>query len=171
MVKALAYSQAIFILKDKPGISIMGAITESQVMMRGHKWENLWLNLSFLGWFILSVCSLGLGLIFTLPYLYTTNVAYYDDLRLEQSGEGLIYFNLAKVLIYSNKKRTPQDCLRSSFFIGYRFWFIGVSLNCSLNSSSLKDSMYCVVSFVISTTGVNSLCVNVFALSLNGHTL
>lgn len=83
IIKSLAYSQTLFILKDNPDISIMNAITESENMMRGHKWEYFYLSLTFIGWMIVSIASLGLGLMYTLPYIYTTVVAYYEDLKVE----------------------------------------------------------------------------------------
>lgn len=87
LIKVFAYSQTLFILKDNPKMSIMGALDESQRMMRGHKWELLWLYLTFFGWFILSILSAGILFFYFLPYANTTIAAYYDDLKKETTSE------------------------------------------------------------------------------------
>ena len=54
-------------------------------MMNGHKWRAFVLDLSFIGWILLGVVTLGLGLIFwTEPYMYSTRAALYLKLREEQ---------------------------------------------------------------------------------------
>ncbi|WP_225354807.1 DUF975 family protein [Fructilactobacillus lindneri] len=86
IIKALAYSQALLIYKDKtlngterPGFN--DCITKSREMMNGHKWELFVLNLSFLGWFFLSILTVGIGFIWLIPYYYGTLVNYYDYLK------------------------------------------------------------------------------------------
>lgn len=86
IIKALAYSQAIFIYKDEvtagndnPGFR--DCITKSREMMDGHKGELFMLKLSFIGWFILSMFTAGIGLIWLIPYYYGTMVNYYERLR------------------------------------------------------------------------------------------
>jgi len=44
------------------------------------------LDLSFIGWMILSVLTLGIGLLFLQPYMSTARAAFYEDLKAELSG-------------------------------------------------------------------------------------
>lgn len=83
IVKSFAYCQTLFILKDNPEMSIWDAITKSQKMMKGHKWEFFWLTLTFIGWILLSIITLGIGFIYLMPYMQTTIAAYYEDLKNE----------------------------------------------------------------------------------------
>ena len=55
IVKALSYSQVYYIMCDHPEYTGREAIDASREMMRGHKGELFVLQLSFFGWFLLSV--------------------------------------------------------------------------------------------------------------------
>lgn len=86
IIKSYAYSQAYLIYKDhskqlpNEKISSLDCITESKNLMKGHKWRLFVLEMSFIGWGILSVLSLGIGFIWLLPYGNATKVAFYEDL-------------------------------------------------------------------------------------------
>ncbi len=48
--------------------------------MKGHKWRFFLLEMSFIGWGILAVLSLGIGFLWLFPYENATRVAFYEDL-------------------------------------------------------------------------------------------
>ena len=75
IVAAYRYSFAIYVLLDDPGKSAMECIRESSALTNGHKWELFVLDLSFLGWLILSAIPF-VG-IFTMPYMEITRANYY----------------------------------------------------------------------------------------------
>ena len=52
----------------------------------GYKMKLFLLDLSFIGWMILSVLTLGIGLLFLQPYMSTARAAFYEDLKAELSG-------------------------------------------------------------------------------------
>lgn len=87
IVKSYAYSQAYFIYKDRRGengdqpVNVNQCITLSRRMMNGHKWDFFMLQLSFLGWGILSVLTLGIGFLWLNPYKNATYAGFYDDLK------------------------------------------------------------------------------------------
>lgn len=83
VIKGLAYSFTPFILKEHPELSPRDAIRLSVSMMEGHKWDFFLLCLSFFGWILLSILTLGIGLLWLVPYMYTTYVAFYEDVRAE----------------------------------------------------------------------------------------
>lgn len=74
-----------FILKDDKEIRYIDAMMKSWEMTKGHKVELVGLFLSFLGWMILCVATLGVGLILLYPYMQTTLAHYYEDLKKEKS--------------------------------------------------------------------------------------
>ncbi|WP_125702291.1 DUF975 family protein [Lacticaseibacillus daqingensis] len=94
IVKALAYSQANYIVKDMTDagreIGAVDAINASRELMVGHKAELFVLQLSFIGWGLLTVLTLGIGLLWLVPYMQTTYACYYRQLagdRFRVSGE------------------------------------------------------------------------------------
>lgn len=73
-----------YILADNPGIGIMDAIKASWEMMKGYKWKLFVLDLSFIGWIILDVLTLGiLGIFYVNPYIGSTHAAYYEAIKAE----------------------------------------------------------------------------------------
>ena len=52
-------------------------------MMYGYRMRLFKLQLSFLGWIFLSVLTLGIGMIWLMPYMMTTMAAFYQDVKNE----------------------------------------------------------------------------------------
>ena len=70
-----------YILLDKPELSANEAITESRRMMTGNKMKLFLLDLSFFGWFILSVFTFGILLIYVIPYMQAAHAEFYRNLK------------------------------------------------------------------------------------------
>lgn len=81
IVKSYSYAMTNYILIDNPNMTANEAITESRKMMDGHKAELFILDLSFLGWYILSCFTFGILLLYVDPYHMATRAAFYEDLR------------------------------------------------------------------------------------------
>jgi uncharacterized membrane protein len=79
----LAYSLTPYILKDYPELSANQAINLSMKMMKGHKFDLFWLFLSFIGWSILCIFTLGIGYLWLMPYMMTTMAAFYQEVKAE----------------------------------------------------------------------------------------
>ena len=86
VILALMFAQTEFILKDDKEISAADAIKKSMKMMEGHKAELFWLTLSFIGWLLLCLLTLGIGFLFLAPYFNTTMAHYYEDLKAESAA-------------------------------------------------------------------------------------
>lgn len=83
LIAAYSYRQAIYLLLDHPEMSVIACIRESKRMMKGHKWELFVLDLSFLGWYILTAVPV-IGLIvqvWVTPYTNMSYALYYENLR------------------------------------------------------------------------------------------
>lgn len=80
-VIALMYSQINLIILDNPELDIIDTMRRSRTMMDGHKWRFFVLELSFLGWIIAGLFTLGIGYLWLTPYIYTTEAAFYCDLK------------------------------------------------------------------------------------------
>ena len=81
IVKAYAYSMTPYILKDNPELSANEAINLSKKMMKGHKFDLFMLQLSFIGWYILSIFTFGIGMLWLVPYTTTAQAAFYQDIK------------------------------------------------------------------------------------------
>ncbi|MGN8842870.1 DUF975 family protein [Niallia sp. HCP3S3_B10] len=79
IIKGLAYSQTMLLLKDNPEFGIFEAITESRRRMDGYKWKYFLLGLSFIGWGLLCILSIGIGFLWLVPYVYTANATFYEN--------------------------------------------------------------------------------------------
>ena len=91
IVKAYSYRMVPYLLRDHPELTGTQVITVSRQMMNGHKWRAFVLDLSFLGWLILSVLTAGILYIFYVgPYIHATDAELYEAVRMEyESRMGL----------------------------------------------------------------------------------
>lgn len=84
IIKSYEYSLVTYILSENPDLSAKEALRQSKAMMKGNKWKAFVLDLSFLGWDILSVITLGiLGVFYVEPYKMLTNAALYEKLKIQ----------------------------------------------------------------------------------------
>ncbi|MCY6355522.1 DUF975 family protein [Clostridium sp. ZS2-4] len=81
------YSMAFFILNDNQNLSAMECIEASKTMMEGHKKRYFLMNLSFIGWDILSIFTLGIAYLGVIPYKYATRASFYVDLIGEEKSK------------------------------------------------------------------------------------
>lgn len=49
--------------------------------MDGHKWQLFCLHLSFIGWWLLCILTLGIGTLWLAPYSQNSTAAFYEDLK------------------------------------------------------------------------------------------
>ena len=74
--------------EEHPEISGWDASTRSREMMKGHKFDLFYLYLSFIGWFLLSFLTLGIGFIWLIPYMNTAQAAFYEDVKADYERNG-----------------------------------------------------------------------------------
>lgn len=82
IVKSYEYQMIPYLLADNPQMTKEQAFEESKRMMQGQKWKAFVLDLSFIGWNLLSELTLGiLGIFYVQPYMDATHAALYEALR------------------------------------------------------------------------------------------
>lgn len=93
IVKSYEYSMIPYLLSENPEMEAKEAFAYSRQMMQGQKWKAFVLDLSFLGWKILSAMTFGiLGIFFVEPYSKLTNAALYRRLRgIDQISQNIYY--------------------------------------------------------------------------------
>ena len=90
VIKQFSYFLTPYIVAENPDISPMTAITLSKDMMYGHKMECFKLWLSFIGWYILELITLGIsGMIYSNAYREATFTEYYVYLRTIAKEKGI----------------------------------------------------------------------------------
>lgn len=80
IIASYSYSQTFYIMLDHPDMTPLEAIRASKQLMRGHKAEYFVLQLSFLGWALLTGFTFGLLQIWLEPYMQVTFACYYNGL-------------------------------------------------------------------------------------------
>jgi len=103
IIKSLGYSMAFYIMNDDPEIKPLEAIKKSQIMMKGYKGKLFMLELSFIGWAILCVLTLGIGYFWFNPYMYLSMANFYENLKRNQEKQ-----SAAKPDVFSVPGATPD---------------------------------------------------------------
>lgn len=93
IIKSYSYAMCFYILADNDDVGALEAITRSRHMMNGHKWELFLLQLSFIPWFLLSILTLGLAMLYVGPYYNVTVANFYRRLKAENENESRIGHN------------------------------------------------------------------------------
>lgn len=109
IIKAYQYRMIPYILAEHPEMPCSEVFEKSKQMMQGQKWNAFVLDLSFIGWEILSLLTLGiLGIFYVDPYRCMTNAALYEALEYGNAGSNVnssaisISDNIANVELSEN---------------------------------------------------------------------
>lgn len=94
IIKSYSYSQAYFIYYDEyvetgTPPRYLAMITKSRQLMDGFKTQLFLLDLSFIGWHILSIFTLGIGYLWLVPYISSTKAAFYNNLAKPIASESI----------------------------------------------------------------------------------
>ena len=76
IVKSYSYYLAEYISLQHPDYDYKQCLKESEEKMKGHRWELFVLQLSFIGWALLCLLTLGIGYLWLEPYIKQTEVEY-----------------------------------------------------------------------------------------------
>lgn len=90
IIKALAYSQAKYVIHDNPRLKGKEAIEISKRMTNGFKGDLFSMYLSFIGWYILVGLTFGILSIYVTPYVETTAAMYYENLKRYSIENGIV---------------------------------------------------------------------------------
>ena len=91
IVKSYSYRMVNFIIAENPEIKPLNALTLSRKMMNHYKMNAFLIDLSFLGWNILRISTIGVAGILVDPYYNFTYVEFYYLLRKDYIEDGLKY--------------------------------------------------------------------------------
>ena len=81
IVKSYSYSMTYFLLADNPDMAPTDAIKASQEMMKGKKWRLFCVDISYFGWYLLSVLTLGILALWVVPYSMMARAEFYESIK------------------------------------------------------------------------------------------
>lgn len=82
IIISLFFMATPYLLIDN--VTIGKSISGSFKLMKGNKWRLFKLQLSFIGWFLLGIITLGIGLLWVTPYFKTAMSNFYLEIREEK---------------------------------------------------------------------------------------
>jgi uncharacterized membrane protein len=89
IIKSIAYSQSFYIIAENPSVQVKDALKVSMKMTDGHKGEIFVLYLSFFGWMLLCILTLGIGFLWLVPYMTATLTNLYLKLKEISLAKGV----------------------------------------------------------------------------------
>ena len=110
IVKSYSYALTMYIRSKNSTMSADEVITLSRKIMDGKKLSLFYLHLSFIGWFILSVLTFGIGFIFLMPYFKTAVTAFYIDAYNDYMGSNIIENNTGNNN-FSEDESQPEEII------------------------------------------------------------
>ena len=93
IIKSFAYSQAFFLIAEDPNLTAMDALRESEKIMTGKKCQLAWLCLRLFGWLILCIFTLGIGLLWWVPFSYASCASFYEKVKGGRTEEEITTWN------------------------------------------------------------------------------
>jgi uncharacterized membrane protein len=78
-VKTYSYALSTFILVNEPDIDAVAAITKSRQLMDGKKLQLFLLDLSYIGWYVLSLFTFGILTIWVASWHQTARTLFFQD--------------------------------------------------------------------------------------------
>lgn len=85
IVKAYSYAMTPYIAEEHPELSAEECIKKSMIMMSGHKMDLFLLQLSFIGWILLSFLTFGIGLLWVAPWMQMADVKFYEKIKFKNA--------------------------------------------------------------------------------------
>lgn len=87
IVAAYSYAMAPYLMARDPSLGIREAVDMSKQLMNGNKSRLFCLHLSFIGWALLAVLTMGIGFIVLEPYIKASEAEFFVELaRISPNG-------------------------------------------------------------------------------------
>ena len=84
IVKSYSYALVFYIKSENPTMDWRECLDQSEKMMQGNKWRLFKLHMSFIGWILLSMLTLGIGSLWVNAYMQTATAIFYEELKREK---------------------------------------------------------------------------------------
>jgi len=112
VIKSIQYSMAAWILSDNLGMHASTAIEKSKAITSGHIIDLLVFNITYFGWYLLTVlfppCML-----YVMPYYYTAMAYIYEEIKVSNETSASVAANavsgIASNIVYNIASVIPQN--------------------------------------------------------------
>ncbi len=94
IVKYYSYSMAIYLAIKEPDIKGTDAITKSRKLMDGNKGDLFMLDLSYIGWYFLSILTFGILLLWVIPRHMTARTVFFNEVYQETFNQSEVKKNI-----------------------------------------------------------------------------
>ena len=113
-IKAYQYSMIPYLLIDKPEFTVKECFAMTKKMTKGNKWSLFVLDLSFIGWILLSCLTLFiLAIFYVSPYMNLAKAGAYDYLKRvhmhEAVNEGPVFQSASYEANYTGESTNNND--------------------------------------------------------------
>jgi len=81
IIWGIQYSMVNYIIADDPNCGGNESLVRSRKMMYGHKWKMFEFMLRAIGIILLCFLTLGIGLLWGIPWISTAMAKFYDDIK------------------------------------------------------------------------------------------
>ncbi|OTN76824.1 hypothetical protein A5886_001903 [Enterococcus sp. 8G7_MSG3316] len=76
---------AIYLRYDYPELTLGQSLKQAWRLLKPSLWQYIWLQISLIGWFILGLLALVIGVLWANAYAYALNAAFYEALKEDQA--------------------------------------------------------------------------------------
>ena len=83
IIKSYSYCFAPYISMDNDELTAEECINESMKLTNGYKMKLFLLDLSFIGWYLLCIVTLGIAILWVVPYHEAARIALYEDIKAQ----------------------------------------------------------------------------------------
>ena len=83
IIKSYSYCFAPYISMDNEELTAEECINESMKLTNGYKMKLFLLDLSFIGWYLLCIVTLGIAILWVVPYHEAARIALYEDIKAQ----------------------------------------------------------------------------------------
>lgn len=89
IIKTYEYFMIEYMVADNANLDRKRAFEITKAAMKGNKWRTFVLGLSFIGWILLGIITVGIGFLFLMPYMSATYTHYYLELKKNAIESGI----------------------------------------------------------------------------------
>lgn len=87
---SLTYTMSYYIVADEKNVKIKEILIKSKQIMKGHKRELFLLQLSFIGWGFVAIVTLGIALLWVVPYVNLTLANFFLNIKQKYIQQSVI---------------------------------------------------------------------------------
>lgn len=90
IMASYSYVMVHYVMAEHPEMTAREALRQSKEIMYGHRWRFFCMILSFIGWEILGILTLGIGFLWITPYQQAAIAAFYRDITGTDNKDQII---------------------------------------------------------------------------------